>query len=710
MASYLIIKNSKATCHYSCKSTHTGDPYLRIDSTGYLDLTTQNDVGMFIKLKMESSGNYITTLTSSVGHTDTTGYSGVSSSESTSGYSGVSSRESTSGYTGYLINSSTTWAGKGSTTIMSYSGEENYTSYSTGGVDDYDTAFERSERWDKTASSRNTSSSKLTTGSSSRYWDYPAGGGLQNLTILKESFTISTTYPVNSTTVTTYYNTYPSDFTSTNSNSQTYESLTSSADIGQLVSTTALTRSSDYNISSSTTNAGLSSTTALTNSDNFNTTSSTTNAGISSTTALTSSTTNSVNYTQSSSGTYYNYLRPLYPYSSTSQGAITITETTGITGYSSRESTSGYSGVSGVIVTDGYSRTEIVWDKNNMQTYTATQITVSSQTSYTGEVWNVDYSNSYPTNITTTITRDIFGDITSFSQSKWNTLTGASQLKRTWNESSLIVSAKINNSAYKLSTYSSKQSTTYYPYINITDVSMYTNLTKYAELHYGIGSALWLTYPTTSSAGNQVDWTNKKITMSTTTTWYNSTGYNFFTSAILKSDTKTSTQSYSKTHFEGISAHTGSGMLYGTFGFDLYRRYFTDLHTNTNYSFQYGNTTTINTYKTFLSIWKTSATFSYKTSEELVTFIGSDKLRIVTGYLSESYKHINYDNTWDISTSLSTYSTSSIQPGNMSSTTALTRSSDYLTSSVTTNAGISSITALTNITTSTESVTYTSEI
>lgn len=55
-------------------------------------------------------------------------------------------------------------------------------------------------------------------------------------------------------------------------------------------------------------------------------------------------------------------------------------------------------------------------------------------------------------------------------------------------------------------------------------------------------------------------------------------------------------------------------------------------------------------------------------------------------------------------TRASNYNSSSVAPGNMSSTTALTRSSAYNTSSVTTNAGISSTTALT--TTSSRSSTY----
>lgn len=352
---------------------------------------------------------------------------------------------------------------------------------------------------------------------------------------------------------------------------------------------------------------------------------------------------------------------------------------------SSYESISGYSGVSGVTVTDGYSRTEIAWDKDNMQTYTATQITVSSQTSYTGEVWNLNYSSKYPTNVTTTTTADYIG-VSSISQSKWNTLTGASQLKRTWNESNLTVSAKINDSAYKLSTYSSVQSTTYYPYANITDVSMFTSLTKYAVLQYNIMDYFSIFYPTTISEGNIIDWGNKKITMSTTYQWYDSTGYNFFTGATLMSDIQTKTQSYSKTHFEGISANSESGMLYGTFGFETYESGYTHFYTNTNYSFQYGNTTTITKYKTSLSTRTASVTFSYKTSEELADYISGTW--VVTGYLSKSYKHINYYNTWDISTSLSTYSTSSIQPGNMSSTTALTieasRESQYDTTISTT--------------------------
>ena len=56
MSSYLVVKNSTNTLSYPCKTTHTGNPYLKVD-TGYLDLTTETTTGTYVVVKSGES-NY----------------------------------------------------------------------------------------------------------------------------------------------------------------------------------------------------------------------------------------------------------------------------------------------------------------------------------------------------------------------------------------------------------------------------------------------------------------------------------------------------------------------------------------------------------------------------------------------------------------------------------------------------------------------------
>ena len=51
----LVIKNSELLKNYKCKSTHTGLPYLVVNTSGYLDLTTKSTVGTY--LVIESNGS-----------------------------------------------------------------------------------------------------------------------------------------------------------------------------------------------------------------------------------------------------------------------------------------------------------------------------------------------------------------------------------------------------------------------------------------------------------------------------------------------------------------------------------------------------------------------------------------------------------------------------------------------------------------------------
>ena len=125
----LYIKDlNQITNMYKCKTTHTGSPYLVINKSKYLDLTTKSTLGTYLVVKSEGLTyrplqTYTTTssvtreATTTVGYTgyssrvgsytSTTGYSGVSSRGSTSGYSGTSTKASTSGYNGSLSKAST---------------------------------------------------------------------------------------------------------------------------------------------------------------------------------------------------------------------------------------------------------------------------------------------------------------------------------------------------------------------------------------------------------------------------------------------------------------------------------------------------------------------------------------------------------------------------------------------------------------------------
>ena len=123
----------KITSKYNLKTTHTGSPYLVVNKSKYLDLTTKSTLGTCLVVKsgsltyrplqiQTSTSSQSTESISTVGYTGyssrvsnytvTTGYSGSLSRGSTSGYSGVTTRGSTSGYAGSLSRGSTSgWAG-----------------------------------------------------------------------------------------------------------------------------------------------------------------------------------------------------------------------------------------------------------------------------------------------------------------------------------------------------------------------------------------------------------------------------------------------------------------------------------------------------------------------------------------------------------------------------------------------------------------------
>lgn len=149
MGNKLYISANNNSKMYECKTTHTGNPYLRVKD-GYLDLTTKTTSNLKIKVKYNNqtyrplqtstsisstSAEFIQTLgysgysSKASNYTSTTGYSGSLSKVSTSGYSGISSRKSTSGYSGrstYTANRISSYGYTGYTT-SSQSGNSLYT-------------------------------------------------------------------------------------------------------------------------------------------------------------------------------------------------------------------------------------------------------------------------------------------------------------------------------------------------------------------------------------------------------------------------------------------------------------------------------------------------------------------------------------------------------------------------------------------------------
>lgn len=131
MSNKLYIQGGGQTKAYECKTTHTGSPFLKV-SAGYLDLTTNTTSGLQLKIK---NGNqtyrplqtYSTTASRSSEYTETTGYTGKSSTNATNNSTvyGFSIQSTSSlGTTNYY---SVTSAGTRSYTNGSY----HYHAYST---------------------------------------------------------------------------------------------------------------------------------------------------------------------------------------------------------------------------------------------------------------------------------------------------------------------------------------------------------------------------------------------------------------------------------------------------------------------------------------------------------------------------------------------------------------------------------------------------
>ncbi len=93
MSSYLVIQNETNKKSYQYKSTHTGNPYIQVNRTGYLDLTTKTTTGVQLKYRQEQKSTKIITYNLQSTGESTTGYSGQAVFQQTTGYSGVSTEQ-----------------------------------------------------------------------------------------------------------------------------------------------------------------------------------------------------------------------------------------------------------------------------------------------------------------------------------------------------------------------------------------------------------------------------------------------------------------------------------------------------------------------------------------------------------------------------------------------------------------------------------------
>lgn len=104
MASYLVVKNGTKQKSYECKTTHTAKPYIKVNKTGYLDLTT-NTAGFQAKIKHNNQVyrplQVVHTTTTEIVKTSQTVYSGKSSYYYNYGYSGKYSHKETISKTSY---------------------------------------------------------------------------------------------------------------------------------------------------------------------------------------------------------------------------------------------------------------------------------------------------------------------------------------------------------------------------------------------------------------------------------------------------------------------------------------------------------------------------------------------------------------------------------------------------------------------------------
>ena len=84
MATYLVVKNGSNIKSYECKTTHNSGTYLKVNKGAYLDLATNTATGTQARVKFNNTKTYriLQKTTTNVDKTVTTGYSGISTSNS----------------------------------------------------------------------------------------------------------------------------------------------------------------------------------------------------------------------------------------------------------------------------------------------------------------------------------------------------------------------------------------------------------------------------------------------------------------------------------------------------------------------------------------------------------------------------------------------------------------------------------------------------
>ncbi len=93
MSNYLVVQAENQTKSYKYKTTHTGNPYIQVNKTGYLDLTTKTTTGIQLKYRQEQKSTKTITYNQQSTGVSITGYSGQAVFEQTTGYRGVSTEQ-----------------------------------------------------------------------------------------------------------------------------------------------------------------------------------------------------------------------------------------------------------------------------------------------------------------------------------------------------------------------------------------------------------------------------------------------------------------------------------------------------------------------------------------------------------------------------------------------------------------------------------------
>ena len=70
MATYLVIRNGEASKSYKCNTTHTSQPYIRVNEKNYLDLNSETTTGLQLRYSQKTGSSYSTYNTTSLEETE----------------------------------------------------------------------------------------------------------------------------------------------------------------------------------------------------------------------------------------------------------------------------------------------------------------------------------------------------------------------------------------------------------------------------------------------------------------------------------------------------------------------------------------------------------------------------------------------------------------------------------------------------------------